>query len=392
MAPLVALRSWSLRRLARPQPAQTFVPQIDGLRFIAIVSVILYHMQDYVAHKASISSNFSPLQALMAQGHFGVPLFFAVSGYIISLPFLGPNPPRLGRYFLRRLTRLEPPYIISMLCIFGLKLWWLDRSFPELWPHLLASLVYLHGPLFGAHSEVNGVAWSLEVEWQFYLVAPLLLLALLRTSPTWRLLVLVLLIAAGGLAHVHTRGWDARLSLSLLQYFGFFSAGVGVAMLDGRWRATNWAPLFDLSGFAALMAIVLVLVDAHTFRATLPLLTAAFMLSSLRGNWLRALLGWWPLHCIGAMCYSIYLYHFFVISACARAINSILGWPADPDLRLLLLMLVGLPTVLLVCVVPYLLIERPFMIWRPGSNRLRDVLRGRVSERHGEPPVLGRAT
>ncbi len=48
-----AVRAWFLRHIARPRPAQEFVPQIDGLRFVAIVSVLLYHVQGYVVGKAT---------------------------------------------------------------------------------------------------------------------------------------------------------------------------------------------------------------------------------------------------------------------------------------------------------------------------------------------------
>src|SRR5690606_30118744 len=75
------MREWSLRHLARPRPAQDFVPQIDGLRCVAICSVILYHMQGYVVDAIGQPHPGTFLHHLLAEGAFGVPLFFSLSGY-----------------------------------------------------------------------------------------------------------------------------------------------------------------------------------------------------------------------------------------------------------------------------------------------------------------------
>lgn len=375
------IRLWSLAHLARPQPAQRFVPQIDGLRFVAIVSVIFYHLQGFVeAKQLAGNSSGGWLNPLLAQGHIGVPLFFALSGYILCCPFLVDRPPKLRDYFLRRLTRLEPPYLISLLLVFALKLWALDYTFPELFPHLLASLVYAHGMVFGTHSEVNGVAWSLEVEWQFYLLAPVLFGLLVRWRPRIRVVLLWLLIILGGVVHANQSLLSPGFGLSLIHYFGFFAAGIWVAVSEVSWRAAAGGHRFDLLGVAAGISIAAILLAGRTWTMTLlPALTAFVLLGGLRGTELRRLLGWWPLHCIGAMCYSIYLYHFFVISFIGKLLPDLREWSGNPDLMLLFAVLLGTPVVLACCAIPYLLIERPFMVWRPGKNRLIDAVRGRAT-------------
>ena len=158
-------RSWFLRHLARPRTAQEFVPQIDGLRFVAIVSVLLYHMHGYVMAKAAAvgSTEAGWLHRLFGEGHYGVPLFFALSGYILGRPFLGSRQVPLSRYFLRRLTRLEPPYVINLLLVFTAKVLLLGVAFADLWPSLLASLAYSHGLVFGSHSLVNGCCCPLKL-------------------------------------------------------------------------------------------------------------------------------------------------------------------------------------------------------------------------------------
>src|SRR6185369_9481194 len=115
----------------------------------------------------------------LSQGGFGVSLFFVISGFIISLPFAkallagGARPPLAGYYF-RRLTRLEPPYFANLLVMFTLLTILKPEPMLARLPHLLASAIYQHGLVYGSASSVNFVAWSLEVEFQFYALAPLL--------------------------------------------------------------------------------------------------------------------------------------------------------------------------------------------------------------------------
>lgn len=373
---IAAIREWSLRNLARPAGMQAFSPEIDGLRFIAIVAVVAYHAADgYGRWHPEIKGD--PLWTLLMQGHFGVPLFFAISGYIIARPFLGSAPPTLRAYFWRRLTRLEPPYFVNLLVVFLGKVLVLGIAATELWPHLLASFFYLHNLIYGAHSLVNGVAWSLEVEWQFYLLAPLLLWPARRRPWLFAGLLLVLLVV-GGVVHANARGLDPRLALSILHYIGFFAAGVIAAQI--QYARVEAAPsvAYDLCFAISTALIVAVLLNALPGAAlaamgkgALPLLTGLLLLAGLRSRFVRRALAWWPVYVIGGMCYTIYLYHFFVLSALTRVLPDM---PADAlagsyfPLRTVLLVLGGI----VFCIPAYLLVERPFQLWRPGRNRLKD--------------------
>jgi peptidoglycan/LPS O-acetylase OafA/YrhL len=373
-----SLRLWFLRHLARPQPPQEFVPQIDGLRFVAIMSVLLYHIQGFVQAKAGFDGQTANglLQRILREGNFGVPLFFALSGYILCRPFLGGRQVSLRRYFTRRLTRLEPPYLISLALVFAAKVLVAGVAFGEMMPHLLASLVYGHNLAYGEHSTVNGVTWSLEIEWQFYLIAPVLFAIISRSSTALRHAGLLASMALGGWAYLSGVEHGGRVELSILSYFGFFAAGIWVAVMDedhASFGRDSFA--FDLLGVIAWIATITVLLGSWNLAVFLPALTALIVLCGLRGYLFRKLLGWWPIYCIGAMCYSIYLYHFFVVSAVGHLYAGLVGWGTSPDMTLLAFIVVAAPLVLLACAVPYLLVERPFMVWRPGVNRLLDAFR-----------------
>src|SRR5437667_40038 len=109
-----------LVRLSRETSSGRFIPEMDGLRFVAIAMVVLFHLNGYLTAKAV-----SPQYAFTARsdwitqvalvGFRGVELFFVISGFILGLPFAAHHiagAPRvsLSKYYLRRLTRLEPPY------------------------------------------------------------------------------------------------------------------------------------------------------------------------------------------------------------------------------------------------------------------------------------------
>jgi peptidoglycan/LPS O-acetylase OafA/YrhL len=102
----------------------SFIPEIDGLRFIAIVSVVLHHISAFLFIKVEKFYNtpldFPILNKVLSHGRLGVPLFFVISGFILGMPFAKyyiekGDRINLKKYFLRRLTRLEPPYIIYFI-------------------------------------------------------------------------------------------------------------------------------------------------------------------------------------------------------------------------------------------------------------------------------------
>ena len=108
-----------LNRFRRITSSGLYIPEIDGLRFLAISWIFLFHFNDYLA-TARHFNEASLLQTFFYNGYRGVELFFVISGFILSLPFAkyylaNGKKIRLKNYFLRRITRLEPPYFIIMI-------------------------------------------------------------------------------------------------------------------------------------------------------------------------------------------------------------------------------------------------------------------------------------
>lgn len=398
-APPTAARPHGLlARLRRGTTSGRFIPEVDGLRFVAIASVALFHLHGYLVGKSEVGElplplpgPGHPISAVLLHGHIGVNLFFALSGFILALPFAmhwrrGGRPVRLRTYYLRRLQRIEPPYVVSLALVFVLLVVLTGRSASELLPHLLASAAYVHNLVYSTGSAVNYVAWSLEVEVQFYILAPLMAGVFRIASPVVRRGLLVGLalafLAVQAVWAGRAGGW---LELSLLGQGQFFVVGFLLAdfYVEG-WEAPPrgrgalaWDAL-SLAGWPLLVPLMARPALAHW---VLPFAVLALYTAAFRGRWTRRAFSLPWLTAIGGMCYSIYLLHFQVISGVGRFTGRLrLGdsFALNFAVQAVLLM----TAVLVVCGVFYLLVERPCMD-REWPARLRGRLRRR--RHHGEP-------
>jgi peptidoglycan/LPS O-acetylase OafA/YrhL len=375
--------------LSRVTSSGRFIPEIDGLRFLAIGSVVVYHINKDLATHLAATSGPAPDAAfrLSELGQYGVPLFFAISGFILGMPFASQylaagRPVRLGAYFLRRLTRLEPPYILNLLLFFALKVFIAGQATAGgLLPNLLASMVYLHNQIFASPSLVNTVAWSLEVEVQFYVMAPLLALVFRIPRPAVRRSVILAAMLLMGLIPALGRVPE-RYFLSLLFFLPYFAVGFLLADL----YVTDWAGAPRRSGrfdALALIAFPLLVAAAATGRyrgLLMPVAMIVFYTCVFRGRVTSALFRLKPLTVIGGMCYTIYLYHTAVIKALGP---KAFAWQVSGSYAATLglqVILIGIP-VLLVSIALFLLIERPCM-FPDWPQRLRARLTGRHSTLH----------
>jgi len=349
-----------------------FIPAIDGLRCIAIMSVVLFHLNTYVLAKstafASEGVEENNLRQLLACGDYGVQLFFVISGLILGLPFAehylqGRPKVSLRQYFARRIFRIEPPYIINLVVISALLVVAKSESIVSLVPHLGASLLYLHNLVFGESSRINQAAWSLEVEVQFYLVAPLLAMMFairqtaLRRVVQWAAIGLVV-----GLKFAFSLESRALVPTTILWYLDFFLAGLLLAdIYTSRW---NSRPSQNCYGDVVALSAWCAVIGVHILPLAEPILALVILLAcgaSFRG-WLfyRCLSSPW-VTTVGGMCYTIYLYHQFIISATGRwTIGLAAGSTYAGNLVLQAVLLV--PVVLATSAILFVLFEKPFMV------------------------------
>jgi peptidoglycan/LPS O-acetylase OafA/YrhL len=347
-----------------------FIPEIDGLRFIAILSVYIYHLAGDVLRHTPDS------QVLALHGYWlfsvtqilniGVPLFFVISGFILGLPFAAGHlrrqrPVPLKKYFLRRLTRLEPPYLLCLLLFFALKVLAGRGAAGLLLPHLGASVLYVHNLLYGAPSVINFVAWSMEIEIQFYLLAPVLALifAVSKASVRRSLLVAGLLLATA----VSKLVWGhAALELSLLGYAQYFLAGfllVEIHLSGGLQRPAIWLwDLVSICGWPLLLALLVR--GANVADWVAPWLILLLYVAAFRGLGMNRFVANAWIATIGGMCYSIYLLHNYVIAGTGLLTERFFAdYPFE--IRLLLQFALITPAVLAVGALYFRAVERPCM-------------------------------
>jgi peptidoglycan/LPS O-acetylase OafA/YrhL len=350
------------------------VREIDGLRFLAISAVYLLHLNHYVGFNApqipSVQS--SLMSRILEHGAFGVQLFFAISGFILALPFArhhlaGAKKITLRAYYLRRLTRLEPPLIVNLTLLLGLMIVAMHRPLTYYLPHYAATCTYLHSAIFGVASPINPVTWSLEVEAQFYIAMPLLSWVFAIRSKRWRRMLIfsgIIVFAACSRSFPRT---------ALPAQFAYFLVGFLLADIWlGEWREKLAPrPGRDWLAVSAAMLLGVVLFWHHSIPGSavmLPLLLLIFCLAALTSSWVaRGLRHWIPVT-LGGMCYTIYLYHLSVLSAFTRVSGKWITVDAQWE-AYLLHFLTATPLVLVISFFLFAAVERPFMAWRPKWSR-----------------------
>ena len=350
-----------------------YIPEVDGLRFVAIVGVFFYHLRGYINAKSKTAWAGPVEEDWLGQlthfGNIGVPLFFVLSGFILGLPFAshhlkGKEQVSLRAYFLRRLTRLEPPYLLS-LTVFLVMLRVVNHvPWKVLIPGYISSIFYMHN-IFGDETDViQSVGWSLEVEVQFYLLAPLLAkLFAIRRMNLRRAVIVGLVVAIVVLQRIFITP-ESLLWNTLFNYLQYFLGGFLVTdiFLNGgmtpRSRPDQY--LWDGIWMAGWLGVLVSLWRPGLALLTLPLLFPLIMVATFRAGVCRKLLSMPLVTAIGGMCYSIYLVHFQLISLLGRITKDL---PFSNVFWINLLIqgvVVGLP-VLLLSSLFFICVEKPCM-------------------------------
>jgi len=359
----------SLRRITRDG---SWIPEIDGLRFLAIFSVFLFHLGNELSAQIGPAPNslfFLPIH----NGFRGVDLFFTISGFVLALPFARQylakgSPVALRKYYLRRLTRIEPPYLVALAgctALYAVH----NHSWPTTLAHSAASAIYLHSLIFGYPSLVNGVLWSLEVEVQFYLIAPVLMQLYRFHSFYVRLICYLTIASASYIAELFFR--TPRIDLSLPSSLSFFVMGLLIADMYVLRRIRLAETLSDMVGLGALTALFAL--SQPSFFWFGPICMLLLCIAALQGHWLRRVLAAPWIAITGGMCYSIYLLHLKLIEICLFLTSRGISPRWSYAQNYLLQMLAAGAFVFLFSALFYRFVERPCMDPAWPSKLLRNV-------------------
>lgn len=379
-----AARESILRLFRRHTSSGKYLAEIDGLRFFSIAMVVVYHVSENLASfRADAGQGW--FHDVAALGRFGPHLFFVISGFVLALPFAQARAGsaasvRLPQYYLRRLTRIEPPFVIAMTIIFAGFLLLRDRAFSDLLPQYASGLLYLNHWIGHGDNPFVPVSWSLEVEVQFYIVAPLLAAVFLVRSHSARIGILFALAATALLV----RPVRVGIPPFLHYYLELFAAGfVAAHIYVHRWNERpRMHRIWDAVGAAALAGLALSWMHPERLssQAAFPLLAIALFCAAFAGPWTNAIVTNRVLATIGGMCYTIYLIHFPVINSVSRTIRP-LTERASLDTAVLVSLAVQTLAILTASTAFFILFERPFMrvLWpREAAATIRRLLlRGR---------------
>lgn len=295
--------------------AITYRPEIDGLRALAVVPVILFH--------AGITG--------FSGGYIGVDIFFVISGFLITSIILAEQ--QAGRFSLlsfyeRRARRILPALFVVLLCTLPFAwMWLLPESMASLGRGLLGVALFASNVVFWRDSgyfeqaaELNPVlhTWSLAVEEQFYLLFPLFLGLLRRHLPRWTVAML-LTSALGSLAVAQwavdrhptaaffllpTRGWELLLG-SLI--------AIRVTTRGLPATVPAMANAASLLGLGMIVAAIVAFDKATPFPGWFALLptvgTSLVILFATSSTWVGRVLAHRWLVGVGLVSYSAYLWH-----------------------------------------------------------------------------------
>ncbi len=370
--------------LKRKTNSTHFIPEIDGLRFFAIITVVLFHLNTSLSKSMGLSAS-DGINALggkydlfqfgwwVIRLDLGVKVFFAISGFVLALPFLrvgllGEGKPiNIKSYFVRRLTRLEPPFVVSLLIFAMVHVFVVNEPWVEIQKDFWAGLFYLHGLIYGEPNPINPVTWSLEVEAQFYVLVPVLFWLIFKfTSNGLRVSgILALALISIYLKGYFTIAGNQQLAATILAYFANFSIGILFAFLFVLDKH-NWLKmksyLYDLVGFVSVFLIFYFYKPQHIWynNVIFNLAVFAMMIATFKGKLFNFFYTRPWVYIIGGMCYSIYLLHYaffhFLVPYTSK-IQFGMGYKID----YLLQIIVAVPIMLVVTTLFYLLVERPCM-------------------------------
>jgi len=361
---------------------------LDGLRGLASMYVVIVHINRYMGEQVPVFLQL--VGKALRYGSFAVGVFIVLSGYVLMLPIArspsGELSGGLWTYIQRRARRILPPYyaavifslltaviVLALIRFFNFQ-WHESQDYGEFHPwfslkDVLTHLLLIHDFSRDTLGSINAPLWSVAVEWQIYLIFPLLLLPIwrrfslfsvvltafvislalfylsnkfLETTHPWLLGLFALGMAAADI------GFSQKPNLILIRNslpWSVLSVIFFVVALITEWQALELDRWIGDSFCGLAVACLLIECTKVIIKnQKLPLIVRLF-----ETRWALAL---------GGFSYSLYLTHGIIVTVLGNCLIN-LHMPQVPFIMTLYIF--GIPLSLLVAYLFYLIFERPFM-------------------------------
>ena len=296
--------------LRRPAWLPAYIPELQGLRGLAVLAVIFYHCAPRLKG--------TWIESGSLWGWAGVNLFFVLSGFLITSILLESRekPHYLRNFYMRRVLRIWPVYVLCLVVVYLNAPWFIG---PGVWAAIKAApwwayIFFIQNLFHISLPPALGPTWSLAIEEQYYFLWAPLLRLLRRPRP----LGAVLLCAMAASPIIGSLHFKWLTETSTLTHFDGIAMGsllaLGLHVLSLSRRIWLWL------GFAGMIAGT---ASAATFAAGTSLLNTALAVafggavlacvaSTGARNPLNALLSRGPLAFYGRISYGLYMTHIMV--------------------------------------------------------------------------------
>jgi peptidoglycan/LPS O-acetylase OafA/YrhL len=339
------------------------MPGLDVLRGIAVVAVVCHHG---IRPSAAVGLPNTPAVArlitLTAPGFLGVNLFFVLSGFLITGILLDTRTRSnyWPSFYVRRALRILPLYLTTLIVI--------RLLFHLSWTYIACCLLFIANLVENRYRNY-GPLWSLAVEEQFYLVFPLLLMLLHRRARKHIFHALLACCALSLLVSVYAEFRHPEFNFNL-PFTRAWELGAGTLL--AVWQSRTRSPrkpsgrglhIVGATGLPLILTCVVFYPPAVRFPGyeAIPPVLGTLLLLLAPGSLANRLLGLRPFRVIGQISYSLYLWHWPLLSFAA----IVSAGEFSPAVRAMLMLLAATAATL-----SYFLIETPFRTQRSATTRI----------------------
>ena len=325
---------------------------IQGLRALAVIFVVIFHIQ----------------HQWLPGGFIGVDMFFVISGFLISKALIKQLDNKSFNYFefiLGRVKRIVPAYFVMLLLCTFLAMFVLIPSDAETFLYQLRrTIIFISNQLFasgedyfGAKSYENSLlhTWSLSIEMQFYVILPLIMMFLPKSIYKWILGLFALVILAYTQYQIDVLNNKPAMYFSVLARSAEFVIGIAINFIpSSKYLNKRYKSFIGILALLALSVSCIFINENSAFPGllALPACIATALLIWIENSKINTVLGRKPLAFIGQISYSLYLWHWPILALYRYYHNRY-------DLSLIEIMLLCVGMIIL-SVLSFYFIEEPF--------------------------------